>query len=136
MQSHIRIAAAAFDPAAEMSRLEGGAVVSFVGRVRAEDGDPNTWTVKTSVTTDPGKGIGERAYIRLAQAAEDTANRTGKTITLQGDTQQTPSAKATWQKLNDQRGYEVKWTEGRPSITFEPESKPEFDPDKFRTKTR
>ena len=109
----------------EVTARDDKGLVKAIVQARAEDGDPNTWTVKTSVTTDPGKGIGERAYIRLAQAAEDTANRTGKTITLQGDTQQTPSAKATWQKLNDQRGYEVKWTEGRPSITFEPESKPE-----------
>ena len=69
-----------------MTARDDKGLVKAIVQARAEDGDPNTWTVKTSVTTDPGKGIGERAYIRLAQAAEDTANRTGKTITLQGDT--------------------------------------------------
>jgi molybdopterin synthase catalytic subunit len=62
MQSSIRIAAEAFDPAAELARLEGGAVVSFVGRVRAEAG-------LTALSLEHYPGMTEREISRQVEEA-------------------------------------------------------------------
>jgi hypothetical protein len=87
----------------------------------SEEEDPRTWTVRSSYSSKVGKGIGERAYMRLAEAARSEANRTGKPITLQGDKEMSPAAKRTWEKLETNRGYPVQWKEGHPYINFEPE---------------
>lgn len=91
----------------------------------AEDDDPRTWTVRASYSEKTGKGIGERSYMRLAEAARSEANRSGKPITLQGDKEMSPAAKRTWEKLENDRNYDVKWKEGRPSIHFTPEEESE-----------
>jgi molybdopterin synthase catalytic subunit len=62
MQTTIRIAAAAFDPAAELAKLDGAAVVSFIGRVRAE-------TRLTTLVLEHYPGMTEREISRLADAA-------------------------------------------------------------------
>jgi molybdopterin synthase catalytic subunit len=65
MQSSIRITAEAFDPAAEQARLEGGAVVGFVGRVRAEDG-------LTALRLEHYPGMTER---EISRQVEDAGSR-------------------------------------------------------------
>jgi molybdopterin synthase catalytic subunit len=62
MHSHIRIESQAFDPAAELARLEGAAVVSFVGRVRAEDG-------LTALRLEHYPGMSEREISRQVEEA-------------------------------------------------------------------
>jgi len=63
MQSTIRIAREAFDPAAELARLpQGAAVVSFLGRVRAEAG-------LKSLCLEHYPGMTEREIGRQAAAA-------------------------------------------------------------------
>jgi molybdopterin synthase catalytic subunit len=64
MNSVIRIQNEAFDPAAEIARLaEGGASVSFVGRVRAEDG-------VTALRLEHYPGMTEREIAKLAEEAQ------------------------------------------------------------------
>jgi len=87
----------------------------------AEENDPRLWTVRYSGTAKTGKSIGEKAYTRLAEAAKSEANRSGKPITIQGDEEMSGAAKHTWEKLESDRGYDVRWKDGRPSITFQPE---------------
>jgi molybdopterin synthase catalytic subunit len=62
MYSHIRIECQAFDPAAELARLEGGAMVSFVGRVRAEAG-------LTALRLEHYPGMTEREISRQVEEA-------------------------------------------------------------------
>jgi hypothetical protein len=109
-----------------------------------EENDPRTWTVRHSASAEVGKGIGEKSYLRLVDAAQKEATRSGKPITLQGDTEMSPSAKRTWQKLETDRGLPVKWKASRPSIHFSPEEEEEVGADmteeapdfsKFRTQT-
>jgi hypothetical protein len=109
-----------------------------------EENDPRTWTVRHSASAEVGKSIGEKAYLRLVDAAQKEATRSGKPITLQGDTEMSPSAKRTWQKLETDRGLPVKWKASRPSIHFSPEEEEEVGADvteeapdfeKFRTQT-
>ena len=64
---------------------------------------------------------------RLAEAAKSQAERTGKPVQIQGDMPDDMSgaARRTWQKLQEQYGYDVKWdnndpSTGRPSVTFQP----------------
>jgi hypothetical protein len=90
----------------------------------SEDKDPKTWTVRLSYSEKAGKGIGERAYMRLAEAARSEANRSGNAITLRGDDSMTPAAKRTWQKLGSNHGYSIRWNDNRPSMVFHPEQEP------------
>jgi hypothetical protein len=110
-----------------------------------EEGSPNTWTVRFSQAAKAGTGVGEKSYARLLEAARAEADRTGKPITVQGDTQMSDSAQRTWTKMEHNRGYDVKWTNGRPSVKFEPNEEEEVGPDvseeakdftKFQTKTK
>jgi hypothetical protein len=87
----------------------------------AEENDPRLWTVRYSGAAKVGQGIGEKAYMRLAEAARAESNRSGKPITIQGDEEMSGAAKHTWEKLEANRGYDVRWKNGRPSITFQPE---------------
>ena len=87
----------------------------------AEENDPRLWTVRYSGAAKVGQGIGEKAYMRLAEAARAESNRSGKPITIQGDEEMSGAAKRTWNKLEVDRGFDVHWHEGRPSITFQPE---------------
>jgi hypothetical protein len=110
-----------------------------------EEDSPNTWTVRFSQAAKAGTGVGEKSYARLLEAARAEADRTGKPITVQGDTQMSDSAQRTWTKMEHNRGYDVKWTNGRPSVKFEPNAEEEVGPDvseeakdftKFQTKTK
>lgn len=97
---------------------EGNSVATVLAT--PEDSDPNTWTVGFSKATETGKGVGLGAYAKLAEEAKDEAQRTGKTITLQGDKpdQMSAAARRTWVKLGEQ-GYDVRWSkDNRPSIVM------------------
>jgi hypothetical protein len=126
-----------------MARDSEGKTVAMV-TATPEENDPRTWTVRHSASTEVGKSIGEKAYLRLVDAAQKEATRSGKPITLQGDTEMSTSAKRTWQKLETDRGLPVKWKASRPSIHFSPEEEEEVGADvteeapdfsKFRTQT-
>lgn len=101
-----------------------GKSVAIVRAVE-EDGNPNLRTVRFS---SGEKGEGLKAYGRMAEATKAEANRTGNTITLQGDAPDDMSAAArrTWVKLSEQHGYDVQRSaDNRPYITFRPEASPD-----------
>jgi hypothetical protein len=86
-----------------------------------DETDPTLRTVRFS---SGGQGEGLKAYGRMAEATKAEANRTGQTITLQGDEPDDMSAAArrTWVKLGEQHGYDVQWSaDHRPHVTFRPE---------------
>ena len=98
-----------------------------VATVRGEEESPNTITTKFSASQEPGEGL--NAYDRFAVQAKTQAERTGKPVIVQGDLPEdmSPSARRTWQKLGEQKGYDVAWDNGdpatgRPSIRFAPKA--------------
>ena len=98
---------------------EGNSVATVVAT--PEEDKPNVWTIGFSKAVEPGKNIGLGAYQKLAEEAKAEAQRTGKTITLQGDKpdQMSAAARRTWVKLGEQ-GYEVRWSrDNRPSIVMQ-----------------
>jgi hypothetical protein len=120
----------------QYEQQEGGAVHQVTARnaegtpvatVRGEEESPNTITTKFSASQESNEGL--NAYDRLASQAKIQAERTGKPVTLQGDSVDdlSPSARRTWQKLGEQKGYDVAWDNGdpatgRPSIRFAPKA--------------
>ena len=85
-------------------RDKDGKSVALI-EARAADDDPNTWTVKTSASAEKGEGL--KGYTRLMDAAKSQAERSGKPVTVQGDTEMSASAVRTWVKLG--RDYDIAW---------------------------
>ncbi len=97
-------------------RDKDGKSVALI-EARAADDNPNKWTVKTSASAEKGEGL--KGYTRLMDAAQSQAERSGKPVTVQGDTEMSSAAVRTWVKLG--RDYDVAWhRDNRPSITFRP----------------
>ena len=87
--------------------------------VLAQEDTPGVLTVKSSKRFASGNlGDGTKAYGRLLEAAKSDAARSGETRTVRGDEDMTPLAIDAWKRLG-QQGYNVQWSKGRPSVTFE-----------------
>ena len=94
----------------------------------ADKADPNLWIIR-SARSNAGAGAGVRAYVRLAEEAQKAADKSGKAVTLRGDTLQSGSAQNVWRNELPKHGYDVAWEKGSlpdsqtPSITFKPKSR-------------